>query len=176
MGTSPPPAAGRGPDAVSAADDALDALVVQLEDVITRLQSLAERAALLRARRHDGTPWQELVTAEHRPLVVEVLSDVLGLWGLGDAETAFDALLVVSELVGNAVRHGADRVVLALEQSADVLVVAVEDGSAVLPGARDLDPDAESGRGMRIVEAVALRWGVSELSPGKRVWAELAWA
>ena len=100
-------------------------------------------------------------------------ADVLRLWGCQDREAVYDVLVVVSELVGNAVRHGADHVLLTLDSRERVLTVGVDDGSAVLPGRRDVDCDGESGRGMRIVEALAERWGVAEHRPGKRVWAEL---
>jgi len=83
---------------------------------------------------------------------------------------------VISELVGNAVQHGAEHVRLTLDRTARSLVVGVEDGSAVLPGPRDADAGAgqEGGRGLHIVEALTVRWGVTELAPGKRVWAELS--
>lgn len=99
--------------------------------------------------------------------------DTLTGWDLRDADLRYDASLVVSELVGNAVRHGGQRVRLELALSPDVLLVAVADGSSVLPHVPDADEAREGGRGMAIVTAVASAWGVEERAPGKRVWAHL---
>lgn len=105
--------------------------------------------------------------------------DVLRLWGAVDGCRLDDALLVVSELVGNAVRHGAAHVLLTVQRAAPaqggLLTLGVQDGSAVLPQAPQDRTDAESGRGLRIVDVLSRRWGVAELGPGKRVWAELTW-
>jgi hypothetical protein len=38
----------------------------------------------------------------------------------------------------------------------------------------ELDQDAPRGRGIRIVQGLAARWGVDDHEDGKRVWAELA--
>ncbi|MFG2500158.1 ATP-binding protein [Streptomyces sp. NPDC048441] len=42
-----------------------------------------------------------------------------------------------------------------------------------VPELRPTDPGAETGRGLRIVEATAATWGVTERRIGKTVWAEL---
>ena len=71
---------------------------------------------------------------------------------------ADSVLLAVSELVTNAVRHGAPPARLRLARSPDRLVVDVHDASPSLPG-MDQDgvaaADAESGRGLAIVAAIA---------------------
>lgn len=112
---------------------------------------------------------------EAAALARRVARDLLHRWGAPDLDRLDDALLVVSELVGNAVRHGGAHVLLTVARSPGTVTVGVEDGSAVLPGPRTDDPDAESGRGMLIVDALSRRWGITELEPGKRVWAELDW-
>jgi hypothetical protein len=80
----------------------------------------------------------------------------------------------VSELVGHALAPRRDSFVLALELHEAVLVVAVEDGSAVLPDSRRDDPDAESAPGPPSIEALRLRRGVADHHGGQRARAELA--
>lgn len=81
--------------------------------------------------------------------------------------------LVVSELVTNAVLygHGAGTVVLRL--GCDRITVEVSDRSAAVPMTRPATDDAEIGRGMHIIEAASLSWGVRPRGEGKVVWCEL---
>ena len=87
-----------------------------------------------------------------------------------------DALLVVSELVGNAVLHGAGPIVVRVATSAGPrLRLEVADASAVAPALRGYDPSASTGRGLGLVARMATHWGVDAVdSGGKVVWAELA--
>lgn len=105
----------------------------------------------------------------------------LDAWGVPYGSEASDAVaLVVAELAGNAVLHG--RVpgrdfALRLAYGTDpaLLRVEVSDTHDALPGRSDHDLDSERGRGLVIVDALALRWGVSGRSgPGKTVWAVVA--
>jgi len=92
-----------------------------------------------------------------------------------DADQLDDAALVLSELVGNAVRHAeGDTLRVRLRRTADVLRIAVQDGSAALPAPRQASLEDESGRGMLIIEALSRRWGCEPLPDGKIVWAEVA--
>lgn len=101
---------------------------------------------------------------------------LLSTWEVLDPERVHDALVVVSELVGNAVRHGDVRLALELRLDTGGLLVAVTDGGQGMPQQRTSSSDAERGRGLSIVEALVLAWGVDELPDGKRVWARLrAW-
>lgn len=88
-----------------------------------------------------------------------------------------DASLLVSELVSNALMHGAGPVRLVLSRSDAGVRVGVEDESPELPVLRRT-PDLEGrGRGMQLVAALADQWGVTDCPygrPGKRVWFEIA--
>lgn len=81
--------------------------------------------------------------------------------------------MVISELVTNAITHGAGTVRLSLEAQRDVVRVEVSDSGSSSPHPLPLDPDGVGGRGLRIVEAIAPRWGVQEDGKGKTVWAEV---
>lgn len=103
--------------------------------------------------------------------------DCLAIWGYPQAD---DAVLVVSELATNAIQATAPLrrprpVHLALSISREWLLVAVADASPLAPVLRDQGPDAISGRGLAVVEAMSARWGWHRVSyPGvtKTVWAE----
>lgn len=78
----------------------------------------------------------------------------------------------MSELVTNVVVHAATTCTLALDVLGDHLVVEVADEAAALPpayGPRPLDT-AAGGRGLRLVEALAPRWGVRTEQDHKCVW------
>ena len=92
---------------------------------------------------------------------------------LGLDADADDLLLVVSELVTNAVLHGLPPVRVRLRSAADALSVEVFDQGHVLPDRGDGEPDQESGRGLLLVEVLANRWGSRASGAGKVVWAEL---
>lgn len=84
------------------------------------------------------------------------------------------ALLVVSELVTNAIAHTQGEVRLDLTLSADRLRIAVNDGSPRTPvKPATVNWEATGGRGLLIVEATTASWGSVPLSGGKQVWAEL---
>lgn len=99
-------------------------------------------------------------------------SEALADWRLqGGIER--DALLLVSELVTNAIVHGRAPFRLGLRRSPAALLIEVEDTATAVP--RKLRPTTEDehGRGLQLVAMMADRWGTRPLTGGKSVWCEL---
>ncbi|WP_412714673.1 ATP-binding protein [Streptomyces nanhaiensis] len=88
------------------------------------------------------------------------------------------AQLVVSEFVTNAVVHTvSDRIACLLQHGDRRLRIEVRDQGTGAPGlaARSADPEATSGRGLQLVDALADSWGdiPAAQARGRVVWAEL---
>jgi len=98
---------------------------------------------------------------------------LLDQWGCDDA-LVDDTLLVVSELVANAVLHAGNAVSVALVLCQDRVRVEVADRSRVLPAPSSYDLDAHTGRGLTLVGALTERWGAESHDSGKLVWAEVS--
>jgi anti-sigma regulatory factor (Ser/Thr protein kinase) len=96
------------------------------------------------------------------------------LWRL-DRELTETALLLVSEVTTNAIRHGAPPVRLSLRLDKDRLRVEVTDSSPALPRLGHPGPDAIGGRGLQIVQQLAAKWGAKPSGRliGKTVWFDL---
>ena len=88
------------------------------------------------------------------------------------------ALLLTSELVTNAVRHeagqGAQSVMLTIASSRGRLRVDVHDTSCSLPAVAEVPADAETGRGLLLVETLSDEWGFYRTPAGKAVYFTLA--
>jgi anti-sigma regulatory factor (Ser/Thr protein kinase) len=88
-----------------------------------------------------------------------------------------DVVLVASELVGNAVVHTAadcvDDLDVAWDVEAEAVVVRVADPSGDLPRKRSTNDLETGGRGLAIVAAIAVDWGVLCSPTGKQVWARV---
>ncbi|TJZ44559.1 ATP-binding protein [Streptomyces piniterrae] len=109
-------------------------------------------------------------------------------WGEGE-ELIEAAVLVVSELVTNAIRHGAADLLpaecgrgqrgpephftLRLALRPDVLHIEVYDGSAILPVQRTPGRDDDCGRGLLIIAALAESWTCG-LDPDGGKWVRAA--
>jgi anti-sigma regulatory factor (Ser/Thr protein kinase) len=84
-----------------------------------------------------------------------------------------DLLLIVSELVTNAVIHAETRLRLVIHYDGRRVLTEVFDGDPRLPVRAD-ETAQIGGRGLFIVERLSNRWGSDLVGGGKRVWAELA--
>ncbi|MGR6972833.1 ATP-binding protein [Streptomyces cynarae] len=98
---------------------------------------------------------------------------ILRQWGLGPRMTE-DAVLLVSELVGNAVRHTGARVFgLRMRRRRGWIRIEVRDPSRGLPCLMPVQELDLSGRGLFLVDKLADRWGVDLLPRGKTTWFEM---
>ncbi|MDO0924511.1 SpoIIE family protein phosphatase [Streptomyces sp. TG1A-8] len=98
----------------------------------------------------------------------------LRTWGVS-RDTAEAALLVVSELVTNALVHTGGQVRLDLSLVNQRVRLAVADTSPRSPvKPTSIGWEATGGRGILLVEAVSVAWGTVPVSGGKQVWADLA--
>jgi serine phosphatase RsbU (regulator of sigma subunit)/anti-sigma regulatory factor (Ser/Thr protein kinase) len=93
----------------------------------------------------------------------------LRAWGLSEAE--FTTELVVSELVTNAIRHGAPPVQLRLIRD-HALICEVADGSSTAPHLRRSRTLDEDGRGLLLVCDLTQSWGTRQTTSGKIIWCQ----
>ncbi|MDI9835997.1 MULTISPECIES: ATP-binding protein [Streptomyces] len=99
--------------------------------------------------------------------------------GIGaDEPLAETLILLVSELVTNAVVHTGCPAVLRLSlpeapQDSATVRLEVADRSGRAPVPRCADGDATGGRGLALVDGLADRWGWASEGSGKRIWCEL---
>jgi DNA-binding NarL/FixJ family response regulator len=100
------------------------------------------------------------------------VDEVLGRWQC--AALLDDVQLLVSELVTNAVVHAGSDVEVAVRLLGDSVRIEVVDrapAASLRPSSPD--HDAESGRGLMLVETMASAWGVEPIDGGKSVWFEI---
>lgn len=83
-------------------------------------------------------------------------------------------LLLVSEVVTNAVLHARSDIRLVVEDRDDVARVEVHDGSPMPPRMLHFRLTAATGRGLRLLDQLSQTWGVDAVSgTGKVVWFEV---
>ncbi|NAZ82274.1 ATP-binding protein [Kineococcus sp. R8] len=120
--------------------------------------------------------WSRVTTLAAEPTSSRAARHVVAGWCIEQGiigDVVDTLLLLTAELVTNAVLHGRSEVVLSLGRLGSRVRVGVGDENTRLPQRGDLDPDALTGRGMTLVEALADRHGV-DLSPfGKTVWFDV---
>lgn len=106
---------------------------------------------------------------EARRFVQRRLAD----WGIDGQVDGDGVLLMVSELVTNAGLHAGTGATVRVVDHGDCLRIEVTDDSVVPVQLRPYETGAETGRGLRIVEALSARWGVDAAGSGKTVWFEV---
>ncbi|MFG3116880.1 ATP-binding protein [Streptomyces sp. NPDC048197] len=98
---------------------------------------------------------------------------LLKQWSL-TPQLAEQAVLLVSELVGNAVRHtGARTLALRMLRRRGWIRIEVRDPSRGLPCLMPVHDLDISGRGLFLVDTLSDRWGVDLLPRGKTTWFEM---
>jgi anti-sigma regulatory factor (Ser/Thr protein kinase) len=96
----------------------------------------------------------------------------LSQWGLHGVQES--AILLVSELVTNALLHAGGPARLELRPKADRVRICVSDDAPVEPTPQHPDDESDHGRGLMLVDMLAREWGVVPAGLGKTVWAEVA--
>ncbi|OLT29502.1 hypothetical protein BJF83_11480 [Nocardiopsis sp. CNR-923] len=100
---------------------------------------------------------------------------------LGDLPMVDDAVLLTSELATNAVQHTPSNLpeagfgVLIEHEHGHRVRVTVHDGGSFFdaPYVAHPEPDAEHGRGLFLVDALATSWGSFVTLSGRKTWFEI---
>ncbi|MGW7402678.1 SpoIIE family protein phosphatase [Streptomyces sp. NPDC054833] len=124
----------------------------------------------VRPLRESWTVWRVPEAARHARRFTK---RTMRAWGV-PADDLDTVLLVVSELVTNALVHTGGQVRLDLTLVNHRLRVAVADASPRTPmKPTNIGWEATGGRGILLVEAVSVAWGTLPVSGGKQVWADI---
>ncbi|AYN32290.1 regulatory protein [Streptomyces albus] len=152
--------------------------VEQPRGTAARWSPAVEDERALKALETYGNPAEAEVSLPSRPesaAVARRLAQlvVLRQWALTPRH-AEDTVHLVSELVGNAVRHtGARGFGLRMVRRRGWLRVEVRDPSRGLPCLMPVQSLDLSGRGLFLVDRLSDRWGVDLLPRGKTTWFEI---
>ncbi|WP_225850405.1 SpoIIE family protein phosphatase [Streptomyces sp. HPF1205] len=123
-------------------------------------------------RERDTATWHLPPTPRSPARARALASTQLRRWHIG-TRARDDMLLVVSELVTNAVRFGAGPVALRLVRAGRRLLCEVTDSGNGRPRLHRGDVLDDTGRGLLVVHKLTTGWGVRWTATGKTVWAEL---
>ena len=152
-------------------DDLCDTIVSAL---LPQGEQTNDDAVLLVAHTR-GTPGGSVASCSlpHDPRAAgqarEYVRSQLAVWELEDL--AMTTELLVSELVGNVIRHASGPIRVRLLRSRS-LICEVYDGSLTSPRIRRAAYTDEGGRGLHLVAALSQRWGTRHFDEGKCIWAE----
>ncbi|MBC9711461.1 ATP-binding protein [Streptomyces sp. TRM66268-LWL] len=145
---------------------------------VPRWSPAVEDERALKALELFGNPTEDEVPLPSRPESAGTARRlaqlvVLRHWGLSP-QVAEAVVLLVSELVGNAVRHtGARSFGLRMLRRRGWIRVEVRDPSRGLPCLMPVHEMDTSGRGLFLVDKLSDRWGVDLLPRGKTTWFEM---
>jgi hypothetical protein len=175
-GTDPEP--GTGPDRPAGGGPRAGRLEELCDIVVSTLlpdhSRISDDAALLIAHTRS-TPAHDVASCSlpEDPRAAgqarEYVRSQLDVWGLDDLVMSTE--LLVSELIGNVVRHARGPIRLRLMRSRS-LICEVYDGSLTTPRIRRVGQTDEGGRGLHLVAALSRRWGTRFLADGKCIWTE----
>jgi anti-sigma regulatory factor (Ser/Thr protein kinase) len=97
---------------------------------------------------------------------------------LADHPACDTAMLLVSELATNTIRHSDSRffaLTITRTTANGVRITVVDEGQAGIPHLHTTTVDGEHGRGMTIVDLLSTRWGITRRPGiGTAVWSECA--
>ena len=96
-------------------------------------------------------------------------------WLTGQHLEPWTAVQLTSELATNVVDHAHTDFAVLIGRHGDRVRVEVSDGARIMAASveAEADNDAEHGRGLRLLEALSIVWGVSTRRGGKAVYFEV---
>jgi anti-sigma regulatory factor (Ser/Thr protein kinase) len=94
--------------------------------------------------------------------------------GEAEADLTDVILLLVTELVTNAVIHARTSVHIQVALRGEVVRVDVQDEAPEPPVRQPASPEALNGRGLLLLDKLADRWGFEPRPSGKTVWFEVS--
>jgi DNA-binding NarL/FixJ family response regulator len=138
----------------------------QLDYLVELLESLGERRPAQTSLHLDGT-----ITSARDARVFT--RRTLEEWRVSEAVVE-DVLLIVTELVNNAITHAQSGCELRMSLTSVSLRIEVIDAGAGTPDPLPPSPTRNHGRGLHLIDALTAAWGYEPLETGgKMVWAEL---
>ena len=162
----------------SGTDDAEVLCEALLEAMVPPATTRDDDLAILvaRVRSDDPSPGLHRMPFELKPESAALTRGFTAgvLEGAGWRDHVDTAVLLVSELVTNAVRHARGPCALVVNVAGDEVELSVEDGDPHVPVAGGRHRLEESGRGLLLVGALAERWGVRAVPGGKSIWFSLS--
>lgn len=123
-------------------------------------------------RSRDTATWQLAARDDTAAHARTLVSAALRRWHTSD-QAQDSALLVISELVTNAVVFTTGPVTVRLVKAGGRLICEVGDTGNGRPRLRRGQVLDDSGRGLHVIHKLTTRWGVRWTNAGKAVWAEL---
>ncbi|MFJ6784740.1 ATP-binding protein [Streptomyces yangpuensis] len=140
---------------------------------------------------HPREDWRDHHTGGTQPLLLSfsvpaqapaavsrarrLLLSAVRAWELPFVDDALDDLALLSgEIIANAVLHTAGPCSVTVRWTGVRVRVEVADTAAGLPRQCGRELNAESGRGLSIVAALAAGWGSADTATGKVIWFEVA--
>ncbi|MEW2400963.1 SpoIIE family protein phosphatase [Streptomyces sp. NPDC046862] len=170
---------GRLTDAVSRVHP-WDALQQAARCVVSALAPVRRRddvtlllARMIGYRKGDTATWRLPARGDAAARARTLVSALLGQWRTRE-DTRDTVLLVVDELVANAIRYAEGPLTVRLIRTGDGFLCEVGDTGNGRPrlGRNELLDDG--GRGLHVVHGLSTRWGVRWTDTGKVVWAAVA--
>lgn len=130
-------------------------------------------ARMIGYRKGDTATWRLPARDDAPARARSQVSALLRKWRTRD-DTRDNVLLLVSELVTNAVRFATGPITVRLIRAGHGLLCEVGDTGNGRPRLSRGDLLDDGGRGLHIVHRLTTRWGVRWTDAGKVVWAEVA--